>query len=182
MEEAESADRRPPEAVLEGTGAAPTRTEVRGGRRLMALSDALRFGSEGRIGALYVNPLDAAAWVALYAFAFRLIVSVHLSAMPGAQLADLAAPSGGLFSAVWSCHEFDGQNNKSPADPLKKGRAGDSCTLCAAVSGSAAMPGEGLALPKPQYTSFSLIPAVSIRPAGSEYFHARPRGPPALSA
>jgi hypothetical protein len=135
-------------------------------------------------GGACLNPLEASSWAVLYAFAFRLIVSVHLSAMPGAQLADLAAPGGGLFAAVWSCHEFGGQNSKAPAEPLKRGAAGEACTFCAAVAGSAAaMPDDGLALPKPHYTSFSLIPAVSSnRPAGSEYFHARPRGPPALSA
>lgn len=132
---------------------------------------------------LPLPPLDAAAWVALYTFAFRLIISVHLSSMPGAQLADLAAPGGGLFSAVWSCHEFDGQNSKSPSPAKKNGGAGDRCMLCAVVAGSAAaMPGGGLILPRPQFTSFSLVPAVSIRLAGNEYFHARPRGPPILSA
>lgn len=182
MEEAESAHRRPEKAAPGDAGAEASRTYVRGDRRAVSLRLASS-GVAARRNPLGLNPLEAAAWVALYTFAFRFIVSVHLSAMPGAQLADLAVPGGGMFTAVWSCHEFDGQNNKSPAVPIKKGGTGERCMLCAAVAGSAAaLPDDGLALSKPQFTSFSLTPAISIRLAAREYFHARPRGPPALSA
>ena len=188
MKKTESAHRRPPRAALRRAGSTPLRTDVRGDRPAMLRAGVFRNGLR-TMGApagarARLTPLEAASWAALYAFAFRLIVSVHLSAMPGAQVADLAAPGGGLFAAVWSCHEFGGQNNKAPADPAKRGVAGEACAFCAAVAGSAAaMPDDGQALPNSQYTSFSLSPAVSSnRPAGSEYFHARPRGPPAQFA
>jgi hypothetical protein len=187
MKKLESAHRRPPRAALRGAGSTPLRTDVRSDRQAASLAGVLRngFRTMGLQASAsgYLKPVEAASWAALYAFAFRLIVSVHLSAMPGAQLADLAASGGGLFAAVWSCHEFGGKSSKAPVDPAKRGAPGEACTFCAAVAGSAAAMPDGLVLLKPQYTSFSLSPAVSSnRPAGSEYFHARPRGPPAQFA
>jgi hypothetical protein len=184
MEKAKSAHIRPFRAALRGADAVSRRTDVRGGNSGASLTGVLlRASQPGPGGGARLSVLDAASWVVLYTFTFRLIVSVHLSAMPGAQLADLAAGGGGLFAAVWSCHEFGGQSSKDPAAPVKKGVAGESCTFCTAVAGSAAaMPDETPAAPRPLLTSFSLTPVVSIRPAGSEYFHARPRGPPARFA
>lgn len=165
------------------TGSALRHAGLQEARRGASPGCALCKDPGGGWGGSPPSLFDAASWVVLYTFAFRLILSVHLSAMPGAQPADLAAPSGGLFATVWSCHEFGGPDSGGPAGPAKKGVAGETCALCTAVAGSAAaMPDEGRAFPQPRLTSFSLSPAVSIRPAGSAYFHARPRGPPSLAA